>query len=160
MGLASASFTRPADTTAYAAGDLVANSTTAGSVIALDFGKCQQLTGRRFLTKCRLQKSGTGVTGAAFKVHIFKAAAAPTVQNGDNGAFLPSNVAGWVGSFDVGSMQAFNDGAVGNGAPSVANTLTIDPGDKMNVYALVEARGAYTPASAEVLTVTLEDLDG
>jgi hypothetical protein len=32
--LASASFTRPADTTAYASGDLVANSTTAGSVVA------------------------------------------------------------------------------------------------------------------------------
>lgn len=28
------SFTRPADTTAYASGDLVANSTTAGSVVA------------------------------------------------------------------------------------------------------------------------------
>ena len=32
----SASFTRPGDTTAYASGDLVANSTTAGSVVTPD----------------------------------------------------------------------------------------------------------------------------
>ena len=33
----SQSFTRPGDTTPYASGDLVANSTTAGSVVPLTF---------------------------------------------------------------------------------------------------------------------------
>lgn len=35
VALIAASFTRPADTAAYAVGDLVANSTTAGSVAAM-----------------------------------------------------------------------------------------------------------------------------
>jgi hypothetical protein len=37
IAVVSASFTRPADTNAYAAGDLVANSVTAGSVIPMTF---------------------------------------------------------------------------------------------------------------------------
>jgi hypothetical protein len=35
--IVSARFTRPSDTTAYASGDLVANSTTAGSVVPMSF---------------------------------------------------------------------------------------------------------------------------
>lgn len=159
MALASATFTRPADTTAYAVGDLVANSTTAGSVVPLRFLPGNKgIGGKRHLTKCRLQKSGTGVTNASFKIHIIKASSVPSVANGDNSAFSLSAIATWVGSFDVSSMQAHADGAVGNGAPSVGNSICIDysPGDE--IYAFIEARGAYTPGSAEVFTCYLEDV--
>jgi hypothetical protein len=76
-------FTRPADTTAYAAGDLVANSTVAGSVV-LDTVAVARNNDEAFtLLRCRLQKSGTTITNASFRVHVYSAA--PTFTNGDNG---------------------------------------------------------------------------
>ena len=58
LTVASASFTRPANTTAYSAGGLVANSVTAGSVVPMSF-TVQRAAGLTFnLQRARLQKTG------------------------------------------------------------------------------------------------------
>jgi hypothetical protein len=144
-----ASVTRPADTTPYASGDLVANSTTAGSVVPLNLsalstgpGLCSQI--RRVV----LSKTGVSVTNAAFRVHFFTTGTI-TAANGDNGAISTSGAANYLGSVDVTVGQAFTDGAVG------VATCEINTGAAA-LYALIEARGAYTPASAEVLTLRVE----
>ena len=70
----SASFTRPNDTTAYASGDLVANSTTAGSVVPLqiDLGNVAAVGhGITRITRARLTKSGTSPTNANFRIHLY-----------------------------------------------------------------------------------------
>ena len=78
------SFDRPADTTTYAANDLVADNTTAGSVTALSFDLDQRGPHNGFIiTSVRLSKDGTGTTADDFIVHLFTAD--PTVANGDNG---------------------------------------------------------------------------
>lgn len=146
--IASARFTRPADTTAYASGDLVANSTTAGSVAAMQLavGPAQ-----RQLRRVRVHKSGTGVTNASFRAHFY--GSAPTAANGDNGAWSTSKAADYFGSVDVTVDKAFTDGAAGQA------TGEINFGVAGVLYCLLEARGAYTPASAEVFNVTVETAD-
>lgn len=152
----SATFTRPSDTTQYAVGDLVANSTTAGSVTALALTCARTAAGYFTITKVRLRKSGTSVTNAAFRVHLYLSA--PTASNGDNGAYLTNNVANYLGAFDVNSMMAFSDGAAGNGAAMTSNQATGKLPSGLTCHALIEARAAYTPASGETFTVTLESI--
>lgn len=154
----SANFTRPANTTAYASGDLVANSTTAGSVSPLSFTLGNSAgTGQFRLSRVRLLKTDPGVTNAAFRLHLYEAS--PTVTNGDNGAWLSNKAANWLGAIDITSMTAFSDGAAGNGATAAGAEMFIRMSAGKTIYGLLEARGAYTPASGEVFTAYLEELD-
>lgn len=146
------SFTRPADTTAYASGDLVANSTTAASVVPLVFVGKYNYT---FIKRVKLAKSGTGTTNALFRVHLFDSSPT-TITNGDNGALSTSGVANYLGAFDVTMSKAFTDGACGIGIPLVGGEIEAYNYLNHNTYALIEARGAYTPASGEIFTLTLE----
>ena len=143
------SFVRPADITAYASGDLVANSTTAGSVIPLTFNVRNENIGS-IVRRIRMRKTSTSVSGSSFRVHLYNSS--PTVTNGDNGAWL-STTSGYIGSFDVTIDKAFSDGAGGAGVANNGVDINLIYG---TVYGLVEARGAYTPTSAETFTVELE----
>lgn len=149
----SASFTRPADTTAYASGDLVANSTTAGSVAPLSF---DGIWSNRFsIKRVRLTKSGTTATNGQFRVHFY--GASPTCANGDNGAWSTDQAAKYYGSIDV-TVAAFTDGCAGVGAATAGAELNVQlpTANGHTVYALLEARAAYTPANAEVFTLVPE----
>lgn len=147
-------FARPSDTTAYALGDLVANSTTAGSVMPLTLMAANQAGGGQLLRRLRLRKSGAGVTNASFRVHLYSAS--PTVANGDNGAWSSNGVATYLGAVDIAVDKAFTDGAAGNGAPLVGAEISFDAATA--VYALIEARAAYTPVSGEIFTLEAETL--
>lgn len=143
------SFSRPANTTAYAAGDLVANDATAGNVTPLKF---QVGDKGGLLAGVRLEKSDTGVTNADFSVHLF--AVEPTVANGDNGAFSV-DVADKLADIDLDTMVAGTDDAyalLNAGATALPISLAL-PGTV--VYGLIEADGAYTPASSETFLVEL-----
>lgn len=151
-------FTRPADTTAYASGDLVANSTTAGSVTALGLSLSGSYSQGVQIRRVKLAKSGTSTANASFRVHLFKAAPT-TVTNGDNGVFSVSGVADYIGQCDVTVGQAFTDGACGHGIPNTGTDATISlTSSTTKVFALLEARAAYTPSSGETFTLTLEDV--
>jgi hypothetical protein len=148
----SSSFVRPADTTAYTANDLVANSSTAIDVNPLIFN-----TGRGGfrVVQVRIVKSdGTDVTNSSFKIHFF--GSNPTPANGDNGAFS-TNVATPFGVATLPQMTSCTDDAfavlnIGDsgftqGIPGFA--------DSTYIYGLLQAVGAYTPVSEETFTVTL-----
>lgn len=154
----STSFTRPADTTAYTSGDLVANNTTAGSVVVLSFANAARVaSGSGMVRRARLRKSGTSVTNSSFRIHLFNAAPA-TITNGDNGAFSVSGAADYIGAIDVSVDRAFTDGAVGTGIPVVGSEINFKLPSGSTIYGVIEARGAYTPTSAETIAVTLEIL--
>lgn len=152
--VASATMTRPADTTAYASGDLVANSTTAGSVVPLSWAVQRSRRIGAKVVKARIKKSGTGVTNSTFRVHLYRAS--PTVANGDNGAWSSDKAADYLGYLEVVVDKAFTDGAAGSGAPAVGTGLIVAEVSTTMLYGLLECRGAYTPASAETFVVTLE----
>lgn len=154
----SANFTRPADTTAYASGDLVANNVTAGSVVPLTFTLGNTFPIGTFrLTRARLYKSGTTPTNANFRLHLYEAT--PTPANGDNGAWSTDKAASWLGNIDVTSMLAFTDGCAGTGSAAAGSELLIRTSSGKTIYGLLEAKAAYTPASGEVFTVVLEEMD-
>jgi hypothetical protein len=154
----SASFIRPANTTAYAAGSLVANSVTPASVVPMAFTLGNSFgAGQYRMTRFRLFKSGTNVTNATFRLHLYEAL--PVVANGDGGTWLTSMSAHWLGNIDVSSMLPFSDGAAGTGSPPSGSEHYIKMYQGKVLYGLLMALGAYTPASAEAFTCVLEELD-
>lgn len=158
--LPTAGFTRPGDTTAYAFGDLVANSTTAGSVV-LDTAPVAKATNQAFtILRCRLQKSTTTLTNAIFRIHLYSVAA-PTFTNGDNGAWLSTLASSgtniYLGSMDVTVDKAGSDVAEGTGTPTLGTAIIGIPiSGTQNIAYAVEARAAYAPGNAEVFKCYFE----
>lgn len=156
----SGSFTRPADTTAYASGDLVANSTTAGSVAAVSLAVARVAGAPVSVRRVRVTKSGTTATNGSFRVHFY--AASPTAANGDNAAWSTNKAADYLGYCDV-TVAAFTDGCTGVGGMVSGGGLEINAmpaTGSISIYALLEARAAYTPADSEVFTITAEVWQG
>lgn len=147
-------FTRPADTTAYTANDLVANSTTAGSVVPMTFNIPGGRNARIYRAYIKFNSSTN--TNAKFNLHLYTAT--PTPTNGDNGVWLTTE-SGWVGSIAIDcTTAAFSDNGKGNGAyvsNSVFVPLYIQGTFNQQIYGLLQATAAYTPTSAEVFTVGL-----
>lgn len=148
MGLrASASFTRPNNTTAYADHDLVANDATAGSVVvpSVNFGGVGG-----YLRRARLLTSNPTITNGSFLLWLLSATS--TVANGDNGAL------GGVAAAKVLDHRAITlSGAIASvgGFGQVA----IPAGEVWltgEVFLLLQAKAAYTPAAQEVFTIDLE----
>ena len=154
--LTSNTITRPSDTTAYASGDLVANSTTANSVTPFSWTNAVKFPGGPIrIERIRIVKSGTSVSQSSFRVHLYNQAPA-SVTNGDNGAWLTS-VTGYIGAFDVTVDRAFTNGADGAGISLTSTPMTCKTASgSTTLFALLEARGAYTPANAETFTLVLE----
>lgn len=155
----SANFTRPNDTTAYAAGDLVANSTTAGSVTQLSW---VIPGGGRWLRRVELRKSGSVITNGDFRLWLHTDSAV-TFSNGDNGAAsiasstlaLTSVLAALDVSIDRGvtnlgsiGYATFDEGLYNLASATEAN-------GQGTIYGFLEARAAYTPVAQEVFTVIL-----
>jgi len=153
----SAALTRPSDTTAYASGDLVANSTTAGSVTLLSWSIPD---GGIWLRRIRLTSSNPNVTSASFRLWLTTDSAV-TFTNGDNGALAVSG-----SSLAIGDVLAAVDVGLDALATGVGalGTATFDPGllplyaasyanGRGTIYGFMEARAVYTPASAEVFTI-------
>lgn len=157
-----ASFNRPADTTAYAAGDLIANSTTAGSVLPLTFVASRANDKAAGILRGRLTKSGVTVANAVFRAHFFKDS--PTVTGGDNAALASNGALTYLGSIDFDMSGAsneksrlFSDGVKAIAIPNVGQTILFEPhAASQNIYALLEARAAYVPASGETFTLAIE----
>ncbi len=155
--LISNSFARPANTTAYAAGQLMANSVSAASVVAVPLPAARLNGGTGLIPRVDLAKSDPSLTNASFRVHLYSAA--PTSAAGDGVAYSTNGTLTFLDTFDVNMVKSFTDGAKGVGVPS-AGTAAIfaAAAGSQNLYALVEALAAYTPASGEVFTITLQVL--
>lgn len=154
----SANFTRPADTTAYTSGDLVANNVTPGSVVPMSFTAARLAAGSFCVRRAKLKKSTNVTTAASFRLHLYTAS--PTCANGDNGAWSTTE-SGYMGSIDLDASgtngRVFTDPAVVvQGVPGVGSEQNFALASGQTVFGLLEARGAYTPGNAEVFTVTLE----
>jgi len=159
IALAGASFTRPANTTAYASGNLIANSTTAGSVVPMTFVAARDLdiTGSVRRARIKVNDAAWTTAGATVRLHLYKTS--PIVANGD-GAAWSSTESEYLGALDVTFDKAFSDPfSKGVGVPNNGSEINFAPDSgKTSIYGLLEARGAVTPASASVWTATLEVL--
>lgn len=155
---ASSTITRPTDTTAYASGDLLANSVTAGSVAALQFTTAARISGGSgSIYGARIQKSTNVGTNAAFRLHLFDTI--PTFTSaGDNSAFsavVQASGKGYLGYIDIASMTAFQDVCWGVGAPDSPRSRLPFKATVQTIYGIIQVNAAYTPGNAEVFTVAL-----
>lgn len=151
----SANFTRPANTTTYAALDLVANSTTAGSVTPMTFAAARANDVPGQVVRGVLHKSTTQTASAIFRLHLFSAS--PSVSNGDNGAFSTTVATNYLGCLEGTCFLVSASGTTAILSPVYGSTIPFAPADgTQNIFGLLEVRGAYAPGSAEVFTITLE----
>lgn len=153
----SSSFSVPNSSATYDIGDLIADSATAGSVTPLSFaGVARVAAGAASIIKARLSKTGTGIVGASFVLHLYSAS--PTVTNGDTGAWQSNQAANYLGAFEfsLANAKVFSDGVSINGITQTGYPITVDLSSGTTIYGLLEARGAYVRTAAETFTVTLE----
>jgi hypothetical protein len=155
----SSTFTRPNNVTAYASGNLVANSTTAASVVPLSWTLAYSIvTAPVRCKRSRMQKSGTTAANSAFRLHLY--GAPPTVANGDGGAWSTDTSGNYLGYMDMtqqgSTLLAFTDGCAGWGAFGAGGELNLKLGAGKTIYGLLEARAAYAPAANETFTLVLE----
>jgi hypothetical protein len=155
-----AAFTRPANTTAYAQNDLVADNVTAGSVTPIIFPR-SKLRGRTSgkITGASLEKSAASLTTADFLLYLFNQA--KTLTNGDNGAIVFNSWAGYIGAIALN----FTTTPVGlppagtAGTPARCRhqgTVDLKFNASQNIYGYLAANSAYTPASAETFLATID----
>lgn len=149
---AASEFTRPSNTTAYAAGDMV--GATAGTIHTIAKAARYSGGGGRILVP-RLHKSTSTTANGTFRIHFFNDS--PTTAN-DNAAFALryTERAMYIGFMDVVSVSdAAGAGAV---ATPAATTLPLffksAAGSSGNIYAVVTATAAYSPGSAETFSLT------
>lgn len=162
----STQFARPGDTTAYAAGDLIANNTSAASVVPLQF---RFASSEPFLQIDRavIRKSSTGVVNPSFRLNLYSALPVISVS-GDNGLMSANTTAAttFIGGLSTtGVLTTHLDGGVGNllpffGAspfpfPLMVDCRTLISGGAVTLFGLLEALAAYTPGNAETFNVTI-----
>lgn len=172
-----ATFTRPADTNVYAAGDMVANSTTGASVVPLRFPALRVPNGSGVITGGRIIKSDDDLVSASFRLWVFsKQPFAAAGYPADNAALTLTYAAmqNFVGMLDftsfidAGSANVAVANPTRNQMPfSCARAQRMPTDDAITIgdityngtqllYGVLEARAAYTPASAEQFTVWLD----
>lgn len=158
LGSSRGAITRPTDTNSYAAGDSIADSTSAPTMLTFHhIGK----NGMGRLQQAILVDSAN-VVAAKLDGELWLFSVAPTAIN-DNAAFAPTDaellnlvavIAFTQGTFLV---AAATSGAGGN-AVNVQGGMDIPfkckPGSN-DLYGMLVARNAYAPVSGEIFTVTL-----
>lgn len=140
--------TCPAGTPTYAAGDLIANSATAGLVTPMTFQAQSVAAAVRNVT---IRKTGTGLTNASF--YLWLLSVSPTMASGDDAAIDGPTLASIICEpIRVDCVVAC--GSVGAVGTSLFDSKTIKL-DAMPVYGLLTAAASYTRIASEVFTVDL-----
>lgn len=158
-----ADFTRPADTTAYAAGDVIADSTSAATI--LTFRGCAGNDDEAGAIHSVLLIDGAD-QATKLNADLFLFDTAPTSYGNDNAAFTPTDaeLQTLVGVISLDGTTAANlkEGDATSGAGG--NVLIQQTGLNMpfrcaagstKLYGVLVARNAYTPVSAETFRLKL-----
>lgn len=155
----SATFTRPADTAAYAAGDVVNNSTTA-PVIMTFAGAVNTDFQMGVIAQATLIDSSNVATKLDCELWLFDTTI--TMDN-DNAAFTPTDaeLATLVGIIPFGTSYWKVGDSTSNAVCHVQGlAIPFNVIHASNaLYGVLVARAAYTPVSAEAFTVRLHIID-
>jgi hypothetical protein len=152
-----ASFTRPGNTTAYAAGQLIANDTAAGNVTPLVFDASDYLEKAVSLTvnamRVRIPGQTTTITTGLI-LYLFNAQ--PVTSVGDGGALLSggnlatTGAAGFMGATAAATgLAVLTDGLVAL-TTSATTPITLAQ-TSSTIYGLLSAAGGWTPSAASQL---------
>ncbi len=162
LAIAASAMTRPANTTAYTAGDAVSNNATAGSVTAISFTLADANDAPVIIQRCRIASTDTGVAGKSFRVYLYQSdpTASTGIVGGDNAAFSTKQGT-FIGALE-GIFRTFSDGSVAVCAPVEGLSVITNPtSGARTVFALLQTIDAFTPsANSTTFTLTLEALQG
>lgn len=151
-----ASMTRPANTTAYTSGDVLAAVTTDAHLTFEGAVQPKKLSGS--ISTARLFSSANQGTKLEAELWLFHT---DITEVGDNEAFAPSDaeLLTCIGriDFSASSWAVGNagSGASGNAMVEVKNIGLALRGAGQDIYGVLVARNAYTPVSGEVITAEL-----
>lgn len=159
----SATFTRPADTTAYAAGDVVADSTSAPTIMRFK-GAARGKATPSIIQHAVLVDSASVATKPDLELWLFDTTI--TMDN-DNAAFTPTDaeLLTLVGVIDFATGDfKVGDATVGAGGNSICEASNLGlpfntTKDDNDLFGVLVVRNAYVPVSGEVFTVRLHLLD-
>lgn len=147
-------FTRPANVTAYAVGDVISDSVSAPTAFAIpDVGS--EVGQSVLITKLTVHLSTKAATALACRVWLFNAA--PTVANDNSPLTLtdaenracPTRISPIIGGSATNNFMLETQ--------DVSELFKLGAALK-SIPFLLEARNAYTPASAEIFDITIRGL--
>lgn len=152
----SVELTRPSDTNAYTAGDVVSNDTTTTTLLVLT-NALRVAAGSGYIVRASLTTDKKSIT-PRLRVHLFNASN-PTVA-GDNVAHkeVYADAGKRLGYFDLPAMTTAVDTTNSDMSRTVDNTLrhaVVAAAATRTLYAVLETLDAFTPASGEKFTLTL-----
>jgi hypothetical protein len=164
MRSAAFDFTRPADTTAYASGDHITTTTTAGSVVPMEFEVARENGGSGKIIGALLLTNSASAFGA-MRLHLFNNAPfAAAGYQADNAALALTYAAlqtgsgttnpknNYIGYVDFTTFTAHSSSALSIGTSELTEMNFACIGGAKKIYGLLEARAAITPASAQQFT--------
>ncbi len=158
-----ASFTRPANATQYAAGDLISNSLNGAEFLPLKFNIARLSGSGGAIKAIRLFKDDETTTDASFILNLFSID--PSLNIADNAAFALTDTRHFVADIPCDMATGAVAGTDGNLFKrfELSNPVLIDPkaysGQGPSLFGVLEANDTYTPASGELFEVTLEISD-
>ena len=146
-----ANFTRPADTTTYAAGDVVSDSTSSPTVIT--FSDAARISaGNGIVISAVMTSSANETTKPTLELWVFEAE--PTAME-DNAAFDPTDaeIRDVIGIVEFSTWHEGLAGAGGNsfssGSMKPDNATFKTGASSKDLYGILVVRNAYVPISAE-----------
>lgn len=151
-----ATITRPANTTAYADGDVIADSTSAAAALKFP-GVCGD--GEGAVLRAAMFSSSV-LPGTKLNADLWLFHTAPTAYGNDNEAFALSDA----DLLNCVAVIALDGTAAANLKAGALNYAVFNQNLAMPVkslttdralYGVLVARNAYTPASGEVITIKL-----
>ncbi len=154
MGPGSASFTRPNDTTAYAIGDVVSNSTSSTTLMTFS-GAGRLNAGSGYITKAKLVTS-QAANVASFRLWLWNANN-PTVA-ADNAAyaFTYADNSKWIGYLDFPGMATSVGSGTGAFTQMIDTRLSyICAAASTSLFGFLETRTAFTPAAQQTFEIYL-----
>lgn len=148
-------------TTAYSAGQLIASSATAGSVVVPSFA-IATAAGGVAISRVRLTTNDTTSTawgGATINVDLWLAA--PTFTNGDRATWSPATgTASHFATFNCTMSAEYGDGAYAECAPNVGSFVLPKLASGTSVYWTLEAISASgVTGASKAFTLTPELLN-
>lgn len=151
---AKVSVTRPNDTNAYTAGDVIGAAT--GSTAALTFAIGPTAGGQVIITSAELEVDAAAVPSGMGNMRLHLYNVTPPSALGDNAAWdLPSgDRASYLGYVDLGTPVDVGS-TLWVQADGINKQLTLA---SANVYGYLQTIGAYTPAAQVVKAVTLHTM--
>lgn len=149
----STNFTRPSDTTTYAVGDAVTNSTSAPTVFSVDLGSIGAIAGQAVeIRKIAIASSAKQSALPLFNVYL---SATTFTATNDNAALDIDDTTMEAGGAWLDCADQFYTASNSRVSKSNCNTPIVLAAADTKLYGTLQANNAYTPVSGEKFTIII-----